>query len=353
MARAVKASILLASGLAASAIKCPGSGAWLGHAKTQVVAEAAASCTEVQAEIAARADGKNGWVDPHNGGHYMTIGQVAASDLETQRSTNPKHSPGGITYTDKQTFTFTQGANTCKIEACSESQGSSLKDSSTNYCDIRNLYCGSADGCKPALHDFTSTQVSVDASSGQSDFSKCIVKPAASFLAESSQAGSMKCPGSSAWLGHAKTQVTATATASCADVKAEVLARIGGQKSWVDPHNGGIYKEISASDAEVESSRSTNPKHSVGGMTYTDKQIFTLTQDGDKCTIQACSESQGASLKDFSTNYCDVRNLYCGSADGCKPVVHDFTSTQTSVDASSDQSDFSACIVKPSAVIEV
>merc|ERR1712187_301415 len=98
---------------------------------------------------------------------------------------------------DKQIFTLTPNVDSCDIAACSESQGTSMKDFSTNYCDSRNLYCGSADGCKPVLHDFTSTQSSVDASSGQSDFSACIVPSLTS--------ADMKCPGSGAIFGHAKT----------------------------------------------------------------------------------------------------------------------------------------------------
>jgi len=65
----------------------------------------------------------------------------------------------------------------------------------------------------------------------------------------------------------------------------------------------------------------------VGHMTYTDKQIFTFQGSASTCTISACSASQGTSLKDFSTNYCDIRNLLVGSK-GPPPVApaidHDF-----------------------------
>merc|ERR1711865_519365 len=242
---------------------------------------------------------------------------------------------------DKQVFTLSENAGACEISACSDSQGTSYKDYSTNYCDLRNLYCGSADGCTPVFHDFSSTQEIVKASSGQSDFSACIVKKAPI----KSQA-TVKCPGSHAIFGHAKTQVTATAKASCADVKAEIEARASAQKGWVDPHNGGIYSVISSTDTEVDTKRTTNHKHSPGGITFTDKQTFTLSDKAGTCEISACSESQSTSLKDFSTNYCDLRNLYCGSADGCTSVVNDFASTQETVNASSGQSDFSACVVK-------
>ncbi|CAK9033688.1 unnamed protein product [Durusdinium trenchii] len=52
------------------------------------------------------------------------------------------------------------------------------------------------------------------------------------------------------------------------------------------------------------------------------------------------------SLKDFSTNYCNLRNLYCGSEEGCKPVKHDFNNSEVSLDkARFAGKDKSACIV--------
>merc|ERR1712050_514092 len=91
----------------------------------------------------------------------------------------------------------------------------------------------------------------------------------------------------------------------------------------------------------------TSGNASVCGITYTDKQLFTFTDAAGACEPTGCSESQGASVADFSTNYCDLRNLYCGKADGCSPVDQDFaveeTSVRTSIGASKDKS---ACIVK-------
>merc|ERR1719324_1902025 len=137
-----------------------------------------------------------------------------------------------------------------------------------------------------------------------------------------------KCPGSGSFI-HASCEVTAVAAASCADVAAEMKARASAQGGWVDPHNGGIYSVTSSSDTELQTQRSTNPQTSVGGKVYTDKQIFTLTPQGSSCQIEACSESQGTSVGDFSTNYCDMRNLYCGSSDGCTAVAKDFTHDET------------------------
>jgi hypothetical protein len=54
-------------------------------------------------------------------------------------------------------FTLTPGASSssCKLEACSRSQVFSLLDMGTNYCNLKMLFCGSKDGCKPVAHDFT------------------------------------------------------------------------------------------------------------------------------------------------------------------------------------------------------
>ncbi|CAJ1381655.1 unnamed protein product [Effrenium voratum] len=81
--------------------------------------------------------------------------------------------------------------------------------------------------------------------------------------------------------------------------------------------------------------------------------IFTFSSfDGARasCDIHACSESQGFSVKDFSTNYCNLRNLYCGSTEGCVPVKHDFETSEEEVTPSwFGGSDKDACIVKSEA----
>merc|ERR1712176_1166007 len=123
-------------------------------------------------------------------------------------------------YTDKQTFVLSaRDEGGCKIEACSESQGASGADFSTNYCDIRNLYCGSADGCPTVSHDFTSTEVSHKGSllAGH-DFGQCIV--GGQGLAQQADTTAMQCPGSSAGI-HCGMELTTTAAASCAVVKEE------------------------------------------------------------------------------------------------------------------------------------
>jgi len=374
-----KILIVSSIGAAAAQVKCPGTSASPPNANAGVVAVATTGgCADVRAEMEARIRGTNGWRDPHNDGSYVLLNiseypglDKMYTEIATQRKTNPKTSVGGQVYTDKQIFTLAPipkgqcsqnpSRACCLISSCSESQGSSLDDFSTNFCDIKNLYCGSESGCKWVLHDLVSASGEQAWSMYHNDWSQCIVKKAPVFLGATGSPGAQpKCPGSKAWLGHAKTEVHATAKASCADVAAEIAARAGAgpeSKAWVDPHNGGIYSVLpSSSDNRIATQRTTNPKKSVGGQTYTDKQVFTLAASAkgdDSCDIYACSESQGSSLKDFSTNYCDMRNLYCGSADGCKTLLHDFSTTEGKVDASSGQHDFSACIVKPTEVTVV
>eukprot|EP00927_Polykrikos_kofoidii_P076919 TRINITY_DN73935_c0_g1_i1.p1 TRINITY_DN73935_c0_g1~~TRINITY_DN73935_c0_g1_i1.p1 ORF type:complete len:340 (+),score=63.08 TRINITY_DN73935_c0_g1_i1:78-1097(+) len=167
-------------------------------------------------------------------------------------------------------------------------------------------------------------------------------------------ADNYKCPGSSSWV-HASAEVTALASSTCAEVVEEMKARIGGQKDghWTDPHNGGTYKLVSASATEVQTQRFSNPTTSPGGKTYEDKQIFTLTEgaiSGSGCTIMACSESQSTSVADFSTNYCNIRNLFVGSKgpDPATPhVLHDFHVTQKEVNPSIGAGkDPTKCVVK-------
>merc|ERR1712224_944159 len=133
--------------------------------------------------------------------------------------------------------------------------------------------------------------------------------------------------GGSAAMVHASCEVEVAAQAPCAQVKEEMLARVQGQHAkWHDPHNNGTYTVLSDADPNVlEFSRIT------GNKKYTDKMTFTLTTAGTGCQISGCSESQVFSIADFSTNYCNLRMLYCGSAAGCKSVVHDTVATEKSV----------------------
>jgi len=127
------------------------------------------------------------------------------------------------------------------------------------------------------------------------------------------------CPGSSASMTRAKCHMTVTFKSPCSVVAAEIMSRATGKNGWTDPHNQGAYTLDEIQKAkQIEGSRLTGDK------SYTDLMDFDLKQD-DKtggCVVTACSESQVFSVLDFSTNYCNLRNLYCNSSkDGC-PVVN-------------------------------
>merc|ERR1712195_397584 len=87
----------------------------------------------------------------------------------------------------------------------------------------------------------------------------------------------------------------------------------------------------------------------TGDGKYTDKMIFTLTPtagaSSSSCKLEACSRSQVFSLLDMGTNYCALKMLYCGSADGCKPVESDFSvSTEITEKFSQSSIDLGACL---------
>merc|ERR1712187_38621 len=112
----------------------------------ELTTTATASCDTVKAEIKARLAGENGWYDQHNRGTYTE--QSYGGDVSASRLT------GDGKYTDKMVFTLTGSGDSCKIEACSESQVTSFADFGTNYCNLKLLYCGSDVGCKVAGTSF-------------------------------------------------------------------------------------------------------------------------------------------------------------------------------------------------------
>lgn len=155
-------------------------------------------------------------------------------------------------------------------------------------------------------------------------------------------ASAFTCPGS--WSPvHAWAEVEASVNASCQDVMQEIKARVTGE--WHDPHNGGTYSLQHEGPLRFDLERVT------GNKLFTDKMIFEFVDRANSfpsCEINACSESQIFSIKDFSTNYCNLRNLYCGKGDGCVPVLHDFHSYELDVETSKFAGkDKDACIVEP------
>ena len=170
------------------------------------------------------------------------------------------------------------------------------------------------------------------------------------------------CPGSPAW-PHASFSLGVATRASCSDVRAEILARVGGQYGrWQDPQNNGTYTVIDAGLAPTEKKGehklsfkrvSRNRKVTdhlriiltpVSGVNPQELQLWHdqlgVSQNYLFCAIRGCSERQSTSFFDSSANYCNLHNLYCGSDMGCLHVVHDFRvkeiETKGSLGAGSD-----------------
>jgi len=137
-----------------------------------------------------------------------------------------------------------------------------------------------------------------------------------------------QCPGSDA-LVHASCEVTVTVTADCGTADVEMRARVNAQGSgkWVDPHNNGTYS-YPGSEANTST---LGLKRLTGNGKYTDKMVFSYFKQGTACKIKACSESQVTSVYDFSTNYCNLYNMYCGSKEGCQRVLADWDIIETEV----------------------
>ena len=173
------------------------------------------------------------------------------------------------------------------------------------------------------------------------------------------------CPGSHAHFKHAMCSMSVNfpKPTSCSTVKNEIISRMNGDNGWLDPHNNGTYTVIDNEVVDVQYSYGDDEDQYDGQMTkitgsrvtgngqYTDLFTFTLLEqdssdgntDGGGCVLNACSESQVFSILDFSTNYCNLRNLYCNSKDdGCPIVKYDLDYKETYINCW--QRDATKCI---------
>jgi len=148
-----------------------------------------------------------------------------------------------------------------------------------------------------------------------------------------SAVSSKSCPGSPA-LTHAKCDMTIyfpSSFTTCDVVQAEIVARLKGTGGWGDPHNQGTYTLLeSTSPSPLDGSSMVRGSRETGDGKYTDKFGFNLipSKDGEGCEMSGCSESQVLSILDMSTNYCNLRSLYCNSSDGCNVVSSELDYTE-------------------------
>merc|ERR1719350_2094800 len=246
---------------------CAGSGARQ-HTMAQGTMTFQNSCADVSAELQARANGQDGWKDPHNRGNYQVL-STQGNVLKVKRRT------GNNRYTDVITFAMQANGDGCKVNSCSVSQGNSNNDACTNMCNMGNLFCNSdakngqnGIACKSVTQEL---QYNVDyfecgryRNDGRyrqhqcQDFATtCLRQPSA--LAEESPEEPVPmdleavlgaprdmrhddfqlfatCAGSGA-RQHTMAEMTINFENDCSTVSEELQARANGQNGWQDPHN--------------------------------------------------------------------------------------------------------------------
>ena len=164
------------------------------------------------------------------------------------------------------------------------------------------------------------------------------------------------CPGSPARMMHASADTHVVFAHSCTDVASEIFNRVNGAGGWVDPHNEGHYSILSQQPSSGTPTKITLSRR-TGDDRYTDKMDLTFQPAAGPggpntgCEIEACSESQVTSYADFSTNYCNLHNLYCGSDDGCPYSQRDLQSHESHVhNGAGATHDKDQCVKAPAAL---
>merc|ERR1719499_144874 len=398
------------------------------HTMAQMEVDFKNTCAEVAGEIQARANGENGWVDPHNDGHYRLL-SANSNLIETSRQTHR------YKYTDDQAFAMTPNGSGCTVKMCSVSQGTSADSGGTDMCDMYDLFRNSSEkntengvSCKPVKTDLqytinseqcgnyfgevyvghqcqaanpTCLKTNTPTPEAQAlqapqtlvadlcwlsdnacnmifaDGSKVLAAGACTGLSAATMeacklfankldplcqkeaaifekackasiitagtfgAGECKkladsaigcpkteelaaqetqlgfqlysiCPPAkyAAFNVHTMAQMEVDFQNSCAEVAGEIEARANGANGWVDPHNDGHYKLVSANSNLIETSRQTHYYK------YTDDQAFSMTPNGSGgCTVKMCSVSQGTSADSGGTDMCDMYDLFCNSSE--------------------------------------
>mmetsp|Transcript_127643 Transcript_127643/g.303291 ORF Transcript_127643/g.303291 Transcript_127643/m.303291 type:complete len:189 (-) Transcript_127643:69-635(-) len=130
------------------------------------------------------------------------------------------------------------------------------------------------------------------------------------------------CPGSPVpWAQHASCTQTVLFHNSCKQVQQEIEARIHLDADRKELP--GNYTLLSTQEGLcTKGSRRTSPLANPGPFTDLFGFLYESKNDGSDCLLTGCSESQVKSICDFSTNFCNMFNLYCNEAEGCQSKIH-------------------------------
>jgi len=155
-----------------ASVTCPawsGKGLFSPNAHCKMEWTLAASCDLVREEIYARVEKKNHWIDAHNQGNYANRTDETQEDrlVKLQRITphllfkRPEwETKMNTQFIDHINLSLedVDGTDQCKVSGCSESQGKSLWDYSTNFCNMKVLLAGESEGYKKAIHDIRTVE---------------------------------------------------------------------------------------------------------------------------------------------------------------------------------------------------
>ena len=98
-------------------------------------------------------------------------------------------------------FSFAAKGSGRELQGRCESQFTSVANSSTKFCKLQALYCGSADGCPIASKDLSYTEPAPTAVGALKDKSACVVRQQEQEVAALASLGTANvCPGSPSFI---------------------------------------------------------------------------------------------------------------------------------------------------------
>merc|ERR1719326_2286621 len=117
-------------------------------------------CVHVMDEMLYRMNRTDYWLDPHYAGEYTLTRLDNRISTDGGAQFEASHLTGDNTYTDYMMITLFKDKDDdqkCEMRACSTRRETSVDDSSTNFCNIYDLYCGNRDWprCEYVKYDFS------------------------------------------------------------------------------------------------------------------------------------------------------------------------------------------------------
>jgi len=134
------------------------------HQECQLSVKFNEPCVHVLDEMLYRMNRTDYWLDPHYAGEYTLVSMD--NYIDSNKADRPyevqfeaSHLTGDNTFTDHFIITLLKGADDskCVMQGCSTRRKASVDDSSTNYCNMYDLYCGNQDWprCEYVKYDFS------------------------------------------------------------------------------------------------------------------------------------------------------------------------------------------------------